>query len=75
MLVSTHNLGSVPEFCDRAVLLNARCLPVAGPSSVFTREIWSSPSAACFGISCRWRSLHDVPIRSDVVIADDERRS
>src|SRR5690606_284966 len=26
MLVSTHNLGSVPEFCDRAVLLNRTVL-------------------------------------------------
>ncbi len=26
MLVSTHNLGSVPEFCDRAVLINRRIL-------------------------------------------------
>ena len=26
MLVSTHNLGSVPEFCDRTVLLNRTVL-------------------------------------------------
>jgi hypothetical protein len=33
MLVSTHNLGSVPRFCDRAVLRSrAPCLPpMAGP--------------------------------------------
>ena len=30
MLVSTHNLGSVPEFCDRAILLNrTRSSPTA----------------------------------------------
>jgi manganese/iron transport system ATP-binding protein len=37
MLVSTHNLGSVPEFCDRAVLLD-RTVLAAGPThEVFTR--------------------------------------
>ena len=31
MLVSTHNLGSVPEFCDRTVLLkNTGVLPLTG---------------------------------------------
>ncbi|RYD31513.1 MAG: ATP-binding cassette domain-containing protein, partial [Verrucomicrobiaceae bacterium] len=30
ILVSTHNLGSVPEFCDRAVLLNKTVL-ASGP--------------------------------------------
>jgi manganese/iron transport system ATP-binding protein len=30
MLVSTHNLGSVPEFCDRAVLIN-RTVLAEGP--------------------------------------------
>ncbi|WP_437883583.1 manganese/iron ABC transporter ATP-binding protein [Pseudomonas sp. LRF_L74] len=38
MLVSTHNLGSVPEFCDRTVLL-ARTVLAHGPTqTVFTRE-------------------------------------
>lgn len=37
MLVSTHNLGSVPEFCDRVVLLN-RTLLASGPTGeVFTQ--------------------------------------
>ena len=31
MLVSTHNLGSVPEFCDQVVLLNRKVL-AAGPT-------------------------------------------
>jgi manganese/iron transport system ATP-binding protein len=38
MLVSTHNLGSVPEFCDHVVLLNQTVL-AAGPTvEVFTEE-------------------------------------
>ena len=30
MLISTHNLGSVPEYCDHAVLINRRVL-CSGP--------------------------------------------
>src|SRR5690606_27915122 len=37
MLVSTHNLGSVPEFCDRAVLINRTVLAYGPTSRVFTR--------------------------------------
>jgi manganese/iron transport system ATP-binding protein len=38
MLVSTHNLGSVPEFCDHVVLIN-RTVLAAGPTlEVFTEE-------------------------------------
>jgi len=36
MLVSTHNLGSVPEFCDRAVLLNRTVLAAGPTEEVFT---------------------------------------
>jgi len=38
LLVSTHNLGSVPEFCDRSVLLNRTVLASGPTSEVFTRE-------------------------------------
>ncbi len=38
MLVSTHNLGSVPEFCDHVVLVN-RTVLAAGPTvEVFTED-------------------------------------
>ena len=38
MIVSTHNLGSVPEFCDHVVLIN-RTVLAAGPiAEVFTQE-------------------------------------
>jgi manganese/iron transport system ATP-binding protein len=36
MLVSTHNLGSVPQFCDRAVLLNRSVLAAGPTAEVFT---------------------------------------
>jgi manganese/iron transport system ATP-binding protein len=37
MLVSTHNLGSVPEFCDRAILLNRTVLAYGRTTDVFTQ--------------------------------------
>lgn len=36
MLISTHNLGSVPEFCDRVVLLNRTVLAAGPTAEVFT---------------------------------------
>jgi len=37
MLVSTHNLGSVPEFCDRVVLLDQTVLAAGLTEDVFTQ--------------------------------------
>ncbi len=38
ILVSTHNLGSVPEFCDRTVLLKGTVLAYGPTAEVFTRD-------------------------------------
>ncbi len=38
LLVSTHNLGSVPDFCDRTVLLRKTVLASGLTSEVFTRD-------------------------------------
>ncbi|WP_183471200.1 manganese/iron ABC transporter ATP-binding protein [Limimaricola variabilis] len=38
MLVSTHNLGSVPEFCDRTVLVKGTVLAHGPTREVFTRD-------------------------------------
>ena len=38
MLVSTHNLGTVPEFCDRTVLLDRTVLAYGPTADVFTRD-------------------------------------
>ncbi len=38
MLVSTHNLGSVPEFCDRTVLLNRTVLAYGRTAETFTQS-------------------------------------
>ena len=37
MLVSTHNLGSVPEFCDRTVLVKDTVLAYGPRDEIFTR--------------------------------------
>lgn len=37
MLVSTHDLGSVPEFCDRAVLVKGTVLASGPTDEIFTR--------------------------------------
>jgi len=36
MLVSTHNLGSIPEFCDRTVFINRTVLDQGPTTKVFT---------------------------------------
>jgi manganese/iron transport system ATP-binding protein len=38
VLVSTHNLGSVPEFCDQVVLINRTVLQAGATAEVFTQE-------------------------------------
>ena len=76
MLVSTHNLGSVPEFCDRAVLLLNRTVLASGTThDVFTRDNLEQT----FGGVLRHfvlggSALHDdEDARSVTVLTDDER--
>ncbi len=75
MLVSTHNLGSVPEFCDQVVLLN-RTVLAAGPTArVFTQD---NLERAFGGVLRHFRltggALHaDDDPRGVTVLTDDER--
>jgi manganese/iron transport system ATP-binding protein len=75
MLVSTHNLGSVPDFCDHVVLLN-RVVLAAGPTArTFTQK---NLERAFGGVLRRFRleggELHDDDDRRSVtVLTDDER--
>lgn len=72
ILVSTHNLGSVPEFCDRAVLLNRTVLAAGLTEEVFTQ----ANLERAFGGVLRHFVL-DEKLRAGVssvdVISDDER--
>ncbi len=74
ILVSTHNLGSVPEFCDHAVIIN-RTVLAAGPiGEVFTE---SNLTKAFGGVLRHFRfdestvQKHDG--RTVTVLTDDER--
>ena len=75
MLVSTHNLGSVPDFCDRVVLINKTVL-AAGPSAeVFTQKnLERAFGGVLRNFELGGRALHDDDdARSVTVLTDDER--
>ena len=75
MLVSTHNLGSVPQFCDHVVLINRTVLADGPADEVFTRKNLEQ----AFGGVLRFhvlggQDLHDDDDSREVtVITDDER--
>ena len=75
MLVSTHNLGSVPEFCDRTVLVKGTVLASGPTAEIFTRE-WLEVT---FGGALRHFVLAGAGLHDDddprhiSVLTDDER--
>lgn len=74
MLVSTHNLGSVPEFCDHVVLVNRTVLAAGPTAEVFTED---NLLRAFGGVLRHFRfdestvQKHDA--RAVTVLTDDER--
>ncbi len=75
MLVSTHNLGSVPEFCDRAVLINRTVLASGATSEVFTQaNLEKAFGGVLRHFTLGGRELHDDDdARQVTVLTDDER--
>ena len=75
MLVSTHNLGSVPQFCDHLVLINRTVLASGPAKQVFTLDNLEE----AFGGVLRFHVLggHDLHNDDDsrevTVVTDDER--
>ncbi|MDP5308154.1 manganese/iron ABC transporter ATP-binding protein [Paracoccus spongiarum] len=75
MLVSTHDLGSVPEYCDRVVMVKGTVLASGPTETTFT----PANLRRAFGGVLRHfvlggRDLHDDPdSRSVDVFTDDER--
>ncbi|GGA90183.1 manganese transporter [Brucella endophytica] len=71
MLVSTHNLGSVPEFCDRTILINRTVLAYGPTAQVFTQGNLEKT----FGGVLRHFVLHEQAAGKPGldVITDDER--
>ncbi|MES2705710.1 MAG: ATP-binding cassette domain-containing protein [Verrucomicrobiota bacterium] len=74
ILVSTHNLGSVPEFCDHAVLLNKTVLASGPTEKVFTED---NLTAAFGGVLRQFHFEHSTIQNHDGravrVLTDDER--
>ncbi|MEN5277077.1 manganese/iron ABC transporter ATP-binding protein [Brucella sp. TWI432] len=72
MLVSTHNLGSVPEFCDRTVLVKNTVLAYGSTKEVFTQANLEKT----FGGVLRHLILNEAKQSDRLavgVITDDER--
>ena len=75
MLVSTHNLGSVPEFCDRTVLVKNTVLAYGPTAETFTQ----ANLERAFGGVLRHFVLGGAGLHADddrrrlAVITDDER--
>ena len=75
MLVSTHNLGSVPRFCDRAVLIKGTVLCHGPTSQVFTQaNLEKAFGGVLREFTLGGTDLHDDDDRRKVtVLTDDER--
>lgn len=74
MLVSTHNLGSVPDFCDQVVLINRTVLAYGPTDEVFTEENLTKT----FGGVLRHfhfdkSTVDDTDGRAITLLTDDER--
>ena len=75
MLVSTHNLGSVPEFCDRTVLVKGTVLAHGPTETTFTREnLENAFGGVLRHFTLGGEALHDDrDARSITIFTDDER--
>ena len=75
MLVSTHNLGSVPEFCDRTILVKGTVISHGLTENVFTN---SNLEKAFGGVLRRFTlggsDLHDDSDKREVTILTDDER-
>jgi manganese/iron transport system ATP-binding protein len=75
MFVSTHNLGSVPDFCDQVVLFNKTVLAYGPTATTFTQANLS----VAFGGLLRHVRLGGAELHDDgderriTVLTDDER--
>ena len=75
MLVSTHNLGSVPEFCDQVVLINRTVLASGPTAEVFTQgNLERAFGGVLRNFQLGGTALHDdADSRRLTVLTDDER--
>jgi manganese/iron transport system ATP-binding protein len=73
VLVSTHDLGSVPEFCDRVVIINRTVLAAGPTATTFTED----NLALAFGGALRNLKLDHTDVPGETrnvyhVLTDDE---
>ena len=75
ILVSTHNLGSVPEFCDQVVLINQTVLAFGETQTTFTpQNLMTTFGGALRYLSLSGEQLHqDEDPRKMSILTDDER--
>jgi manganese/iron transport system ATP-binding protein len=75
ILVSTHNLGSVPEYCDRAALLKGTVIAEGAVADIFTtRNLERAFGGQLRHFVIGGADLHDDDdTRTLTVISDDER--
>ena len=77
MLVSTHNLGSVPEFCDRTVLVKGTVLAYGPTETTFTRKnLERAFGGVLRHFTLGGEALHDdydADSRTVTIFTDDER--
>jgi manganese/iron transport system ATP-binding protein len=75
MLVSTHNLGSIPEFCDQVVIINKTVLAAGPTETTFTQEnLQRAFGGALRHFRLEGTALHDdADARRITVLTDDER--
>lgn len=75
ILVSTHNLGSVPEFCDQVVLINQTVLAFGPTETTFTpQNLMTTFGGALRYLSLSGDKLHeDEDPRKVSILTDDER--
>lgn len=75
MLVSTHNLGSVPEFCDRTVLMKGTVLAHGPTEKVFTpKNLEKAFGGVLRHFTIGGSDLHDDDdTRQITILTDDER--
>ncbi|WP_274533408.1 manganese/iron ABC transporter ATP-binding protein [Fulvimarina pelagi] len=77
MLVSTHNLGSVPEFCDRTILVKGTVLAYGPTETTFTRgNLERAFGGVLRHFTLGGKTLHDDhkdDSREVTIFTDDER--
>ncbi len=75
MLVSTHNLGSVPQFCDRSILVKGTVLAHGTTETTFTREnLEKAFGGVLRQFTLGGSDLHDDDDQREVTILTDDER-